>query len=110
MVIACLTIPVTDDLRRTHEQLLRNALRHANLTIDQASREAEINRAQFTRQLQAIEGSLKRLQMLPADFWRYWALELLGYYGLPKLVRRAIRVGLAIVGLRQARVRDRRAS
>ncbi len=96
-------IAVSDDVRRQHETMLRNALEHAHLTMQQASAEAEINQAQFTRQIQGLEGSLKRLWMLPPVFWQWYALELLAFYGLPTLVQRAARAAFGWFALKRMR-------
>lgn len=76
-------VTLTDDLRRTHERLLRDAVRLSGGTMTLAAQEAEIDQAQFTKQFQMLEGSHKRLAMQPPDFWRWYALAILHEFGLP---------------------------
>lgn len=106
IVPCCVTVAVDDDLRRTHERLWRDALRHAGVTLRQASQEAEIDQSQLTRLIAAHEGPQRRLQMQPLDVWRWYGLLLVQEFGLPKEVRRSARLALAVIGRkRMARMR-----
>lgn len=96
-------VALSDDLCRLHRRLLGEAIEHAHMTMQQASAEAEISQAQFTRQLQGIEGSLKRLWMLPLTFWQWYGLVLVSHFGLPPLAQRAARAAFAWFAVRRMR-------
>jgi len=83
---------LTAELQRRHERVLRAAIAKSGQTILQAAQEAEIGQPQFTRQLQGLEGTLKRLQMQPAAFWQWFAVELAQEFGLPEEVETAARL------------------
>jgi len=83
---------LTDETRRTHERILREAIARAGQTLDQAAREADIDPKQFTRQLQLVEGSHKRLAMQPKAFWQWLAVGLADTFGLPQEVKQAYRL------------------
>lgn len=85
-------VAFSDDLRRRHERILRDAFRMANLTISQASQEAEIDQAQLTRQLGMQEGTHKRLVMQPVAFWQWLAVAIAKEFGLPAELERAARL------------------
>lgn len=88
-------VALTDDLRRTHERLIRDAVRLSGATMLQAAQEAEIDPAQFTKQAAQAEGSHKRLAMQPRAFWQWYGLAILREFGLPDEV---------IVGARAAQL------
>jgi hypothetical protein len=79
--------------------LIRAALRHADISITKAALWMEIDREQLERQLKG-EGHLshKRLLRLPLKFWRWFSFLSTQRYGLPGEVRRAIPVQLAVIG------------
>ena len=85
-------ITLTDDDRRRHEQLLREAIRLAGFTMDRAAQEAEIGAPQFTRLVQLQEGTYKRLAMLPREFWQWLAVLIGNEFGLPKEAKQALRL------------------
>jgi hypothetical protein len=91
-------VALTDELRRRHERALRDAIHLSGSTMLQASQEAEIDQAQFTRQIQLLEGSHKRLAMQPRAFWRWYAVTLTSEFGLPTEAKRAARLALAAIG------------
>lgn len=60
------------------------------------------DRAQFERQCKGIGHiSLTRMFHLPPRFWGYYGLFLVSHYGIPKEIRKAARVTIAVVGLRK---------
>lgn len=77
-------VVLTADLQRRHESVIRKAITKSGQTMLQASQEAEIGQGQFTRQIQMLEGSLKRLAMQPQAFWQWWAVEIVNEFGLPQ--------------------------
>jgi hypothetical protein len=92
------TVAFNDGVRRRHARLLREAIRLAGLTMTRASQEAELDQAQFTRQAEMHEGSLKRLAMLPSAFWQWYAVVLAAEFGMPIEAQRAAKLALASVG------------
>ncbi len=93
--ISCLLIVavcLTTDLQRRHEKILREAIAKSGQTMLQASQEAEIDKGQFTRQIQMIEGSHKRLAMQPVAFWQWLAVAIVAEFGLPQELETAGRL------------------
>jgi hypothetical protein len=86
-------VALTADMKRRHEKVLRNAIVRSGQTFQQAAAEAEINQAQFTRQLQLEEGSHKRLAMQPVTFWQWLAVEITREFGLPAEVETGAKLG-----------------
>jgi hypothetical protein len=97
MLFCALAVSVclTADLQRRHERVLRNAISKSGQTMLQAAQEAEIDKGQFTRQIQMIEGSHKRLAMQPIAFWQWLAVEIVSEFGLPKELETAARLQAA---------------
>lgn len=91
-------VTFSDDLRRTHQRLLRDAIQLSKMTMLRASQEAEIDHAQFRRQVEMLEGSHKRLAMLPPEFWSWYGCLLVQQFGLPPEMRRSARLVLALIG------------
>jgi hypothetical protein len=92
--------------------LIRAALRHADISITKAAVWMECDRALLERQLDG-EGHLshRRLLMLPLSFHRW--MNFLGSikYGLPSEVRRSAPLQLAVMGQRRmlrAELHDRK--
>ena len=77
--------------------LIRAALRHADISITKAAMWMEMDRTLLERQLDG-EGHLshKRLLMLPLKFHQWLSLLSSVRYGPPRVVRRAIPVVLAM--------------
>lgn len=93
-----LTVALTDARRRRHEAILREAVEKSELrTMDRASQEAEINPSQFARQVAMVEGSHKRLVMLPDTFWQWYAVAIAKVHGVPKEIRIGRRLERAAV-------------
>jgi len=83
-------------------QVVRDAIRHSNLSLKQASLWQEIDQSQLERQLNGVEHlSLRRMEKLPLKSlqWFFW-LGLMKV-GLPKEVRRAAIVQFALMGNRR---------
>lgn len=82
--------------------LIRAALRHADIGIVTAARWMELDPAQLERQLNG-EGHLshKRLLMLPLKFHKWFAFLSVLRYGPPQEVRRGIPVLLAMASHRR---------
>ena len=95
-ILLCLAVVIGPDAQRRHERILRNAIAKAGQPVLQAAQEADISQAQFTRQLQMLEGSHKRLAMQPVEFWQWYGLAILQEFGLPKEVETAGRVKAAL--------------
>jgi hypothetical protein len=78
--------------------LIRAALRHADISITKAAVWMECDRALLERQLDG-EGHLshRRLLMLPLSFHRWMALLSVERYGLPSEVKRAASVSLVML-------------
>jgi hypothetical protein len=100
MLCSCVLMGValTEEVRRLHERILRDAVRLSGGTMLSAAQEAEIDQAQFTRQVQLLEGSHKRLAMQPRAFWQWYAVAIVNALGLPRDVRRAAHLQLAALG------------
>lgn len=100
MITSCLlmilAMAFSPDTQRRHERILRRAIVRSVETMQRASQEAEIDKAQFTRQVQMLEGSHKRLAMLPDDFWRWYAVEIASEFGLPAELDTARRLDRAV--------------
>lgn len=73
--------------------LIRAALRHADISVTKAALWMEMDRSQFERQLSG-EGhvSLNRLEKLPLLFWQWTALLMVEWFGLPPEVEQALAV------------------
>lgn len=100
-------VTLTDDLRRRHVRTLRTAMRHADLSLDRAAREAERDTSQFHRQLEGLEGSLPSLWKQPVPFWQWFAVMLAEEFGLPPSVRRASHLRrISLVRKRMARMSE----
>ena len=101
MITSCIVLIVavvlTGDLRLTHERLLRNALAKSGSSPLRAAQEAEMDKGQFTRTIQMIEGSHKRLAMQPREFWQWYAVEIAAAFGLPAELDTAKRLERAAV-------------
>jgi hypothetical protein len=107
---AVATVVLSDDLRRTHERALRTAIQLSGSTMRLAAQEAEIDQAQFTRQIQLAEGSLKRLAMQPKRFWQWYAVALAQEFGIPVEARRAGKLAVAALGRKRMARADMRAA
>jgi hypothetical protein len=77
--------------------LIRAALRHADISITKACVWMDMDPAQFERQLNG-DGHLshKRLLMLPLKFHQWFSIECAMRYGPPREVQRGIPVVLAM--------------
>jgi len=105
MFIPIVTVPLTDDRKRQCVKVLRDALRAADLTLDQAAREAERDVRQFARQLDGIEGSLSSLWKQPDLFWQEFAVEIAAVFGISRRARRAAKLHrVTLARKRQARM------
>lgn len=92
---------LSDDRRRRIARVLRDAVTSSKQSMGQAAREAEIDQAQFTRQIDLIEGTLKRLAMQPDAFWQWLAVAIAGEFGMPRDAERAARLAMASFGLKR---------
>lgn len=81
----CVTF--TSERRARCESVLRSAIAKSSGSLKAAAIEAEISSPQLTRQLAAEEGTLKRLYMLPDDFWQWLAVVAAQEFGLPPEMR-----------------------
>src|SRR6185436_15716571 len=98
-------VTLSDDHRRRIAMAIRDAIRLSNQTMRQAAQEAEIDQAQFQRQIEMAEGTLKRLAMQPEAFWQWFGITLSQSFGLPVEAQRAAKLAFATRGLkRQARM------
>jgi len=96
VILIFFAVVFSPDAQRRHERILRNAIARSGQTMQQASAEAEINNAQFMRQIKLIEGSHKRLAMQPDEFWRWYAVEIVKEFGLPAELETAGRLQRAV--------------
>ena len=82
--------------------LIREALQKAGISLKAAALWMQIDCAQLERQLHG-EGHLshRRLLMLPLIFWQWFSVLAVERYGLPRIVRRAIPIQLAVMGRRR---------
>lgn len=94
---AVVAVALSVDRRDRHAKLLREAISKAGQTLDQSAREAEMDIAQFRRQVDLVEGSHKRLVMQPDRFWQWYGLVILLQYGLPKELRLARKLSRVLV-------------
>ena len=96
MITTCLllflAVCIGPDAHRRHERILRAAIAKSGQTMLQAAQEAEIDKGQFTRQIQLVEGSHKRLAMQPKEFWQWFAVEIAREFGLPAELETAARL------------------
>jgi hypothetical protein len=74
---------------------VRDAIQLSKQTMRQAAQEAEIDQAQFQRQIEMAEGSLKRLAMQPASFWQWLGVTIAAEFGIPAEVEQATRLARA---------------
>lgn len=88
---------MTDDLRRMHVAVLRAALRHADISLDTAARDAKRDVSQFRRQLEGLEGSFPSLWCQRREFWQWLAVEIAATFGVPKQLRRGAQLRRAAV-------------
>lgn len=85
-------VVIGPDAQRRHERILRNAIAKSGQTMLQAAQEAETDKGQFTRTIQLIEGSHKKLAMQPDEFWRWFAVEIAREFGIPAELETATRL------------------
>ena len=85
-----------------HAERIKTALRFANLSIDKAALWMDMDQSLLRRQLQG-DGhiSYTRLVKLPVAFWQWLAVGIAEQVGVPKAVRRAVRLQLAVVSRKQ---------
>lgn len=86
--------------------LIREALRHADLSLRKAALWMEMDESLLERQLKG-DGHLshKRLLMLPLGFWQWFGLLQAERYGLPREVKRAVPLTMVMLARkRMARV------
>lgn len=74
-------VALTDERRRRHRKVYRDALRLADLTLDQAARECERDVRQVGRWFDVTEGTLPHLAKLPDKFFAWLGLRLYHEYG-----------------------------
>ena len=96
VLLMFLAVVIGPDVQRRHERILRNAIARSGSTVLRAAQEAEIGHPQFTRQIQLIEGSHKRLAMQPVEFWQWFAVEITREFGLPAELETAGRLQRAV--------------
>ena len=99
--LGVLAVALTDARSRLITATLRDAIRLSDSTMRQAAQEAEIDQAQFQRQIELVEGSLKRLGMQRDEFWQWWAVTIADAFGMPRVAQRAARMALATAGRRR---------
>ncbi len=92
---------LTDVRRRRVSRVLRDAIALSQQTMLRAAQEAEIDQAQFTRQIDLEAGALKRLAMQPDAFWQWLSVTIAAEFGMPAEAKRAARLALASVGLKR---------
>jgi hypothetical protein len=100
-VVVPATVTLTDDQRRRVVRAVREAIQLSKQTMRQAAQEAEIDQAQFQRQIEMAEGSLKRLAMQPEAFWQWLGVTIAAEFGMPADAKRAARLALASMGLKR---------
>ncbi len=98
---ACVGVTLTDARRRRVARALRTAVALSQQSMLRASQEAEISQAQFTRQIDLDEGTLRRLAMQPDAFWQWLSVTICEEFGMPSEAKRAARVALATLGLKR---------
>jgi hypothetical protein len=77
--------------------IIREALRHADISVEKAALHMGIDKSLLSRQLSG-DGhlSIRRLAMLPRDFWRWYMAGLMSEYDLPDMFIKAATVGLSL--------------
>lgn len=100
-VAAPAIIALSDDRRRRVARVMRDAVVLSKQTMRQAAQEADVDQAQFTRQIELSEGTLKRLAMQPDAFWQWLAVTIAAEFGMPAEAKRAARLALASFGLKR---------
>lgn len=99
--LAIIGVLLCDARSRRITATIRDAIRLSDSTMRQAAQEAEIDQAQFQRQIELVEGSLKRLGMQRDAFWQWWAVMIAEEFGMPRIAQRAARMALASAGRRR---------
>src|SRR6185436_9732916 len=94
-------VTLSDDRRRRIAMAFRDAIRLSNQTMRQAAQEAEMDQAQFQRQIEMTEGTLKRLAMQPEAFWQWLGVTVSAEFGLPVEAQRAAKLAFATRGLKR---------
>jgi hypothetical protein len=91
---------------RPSGQRVREALRYSDISLDAAARWMEMDPRQLARQLDG-EGHLKvtALDKLPLKFHRWYHFISLVDIGLPEVVRRSVRLHIAIAHERKQQIR-----
>lgn len=111
VAVAMLGVVLSEARSRRITGTVRAAIRLSDSTMRQAAQEAEIDQAQFQRQIELVEGSLKRLGMQRDEFWQWWAVTIAEEFGMPRVAQRAARMALASAWRRRmARMTTLRAS
>jgi hypothetical protein len=104
--VAAVTVTFTDERRRRIAEMLRDAIRLSKQTMSQASQEAEIDQAQFQRQIEMTEGSLKRLAMQPDACWQWLGVSIAAQFGIPEDAKRALLLEQASTGVKRMQRMD----
>ncbi len=94
-------VALTDARRRRVARMFREALDASQPTMLRAAQDAEIDQAQFTRQIDLEAGTLRRLAMQPDAFWQWLAVAIMDEFGMPAKAKRAARLALATFGLKR---------
>jgi hypothetical protein len=96
--LACVVpaaVTLDDERRRQIVRVFRDAITLSKQTMRMASQEAEIDQAQFQRQIEMEQGSLKRLAMQPDTFWQWLAVTIAAEFGVPMEVEHGARLAHA---------------
>jgi hypothetical protein len=80
-------VAMTDAVRRLHASLLRHASDLAYHSQGRAAQEADLDQAQWRRQIDQIEGTHKRLAMQSDEWWQWYAVVIAQHFGVPGEVR-----------------------
>jgi hypothetical protein len=114
MLILGLPAAAADTVNLVDLTVVRDALKHADISLEKAALYMDIDKSQLHRQLHG-DGhlSVRRLARLPTAFWSWYGVLLCEHYGLPQEVQRATRLVVGLIGRRRmARMvrasRDRR--
>lgn len=98
-VMLLLGFPTEAPVNFVDGDVVREALRHADISLEKAALYMDIDKAQLHRQMHG-DGhlSVRRLSKLPPVFWSWYGVLICEKYGLPHEVQRAARLAFGLIG------------
>ena len=82
--------------QQRQSQIVRNALRHADMPLDKAAIYADVDVRQLSREIDGLTGTLRHLFRLPPAFLQWFGAELIAEFGYPEEVQRLAEISAEV--------------